>query len=85
MATVDRYSTHGPCWTNESFLAAIGTAPNGAIFFHPFGLRFAPMSVCVDASGELMGRGTWNRYPAIRNYDGFSELASFVRVQSRGT
>ena len=55
-----------------------GQQPNGAVFFHPLGLRYAPMSVWINASGDLMGRGAWSSYPQIRKNEGFAELARFV-------
>ena len=104
MYFADQSAHAGLCWTEATFLAAIGNgadlahatrllelhaslcdsyfwfgaAPNGAIFLHPLGLRYAPMSLWINKSGDLMGRGTWNRYPAIRTHRGFAELASYL-------
>jgi hypothetical protein len=62
-----------------------GQQPNGAVFFHPLGLRYAPMSVWINASGDLMGRGAWSSYPQIRKDEGFAELASFVGQDHLGS
>jgi hypothetical protein len=62
----------------------LGQRPNGGIYLHPLGLRYSPMSLWIHASGELMGRGTWRRYPEIRGHHGFSELATFVGMDHDG-
>ncbi|MDO3634450.1 hypothetical protein [Mycolicibacterium arseniciresistens] len=61
-----------------------GQIPNGAIFFHPQGLRYSPMSVYIDTTGALSGKGTWRRYPQIREHEGFAEFARFVGLDHRG-
>ena len=61
----------------------LGQRPNGGIFFHSLGLPYAPLSLHLENS-RLMGRGTWRRYPAIRQHEGFNELAIFVGLDLRG-
>lgn len=55
-----------------------GNRPGGGIFFHPYGLRYAPLMLKIDRDGALFGSGTWNNYPGIRNHAGFAQLAEFV-------
>lgn len=61
-----------------------GQQPNGAVFFHPFGLRYSPASLWISNSGELMGRGAWSAYPGLKKDRGFAELASYVGLDHRG-
>ena len=61
-----------------------GQRPNGAIFLHPFGLRYSPASLFVNDSGELMGRGSWSAYRGLKYDNGFAELASYVGLDHRG-
>lgn len=61
-----------------------GSIPRGAVFPHPGGLRYAPMSLSIDEFGLLLGQGAWTRYPYIRNHEGFAELASFVGLDHHG-
>ncbi|MCV7191270.1 hypothetical protein [Mycolicibacterium brumae] len=55
-----------------------GQIPNGAIFFHLYGLDVAPLRVLVGADGGLLGKGTWTSYPKIRNDERFAELAGYL-------
>lgn len=61
-----------------------GQQPNGAIFLHPWGLRYAPMSLWIHTSGVVMGRGAWSSYPEIRKHAGFADLAQFVGLDHQG-
>jgi hypothetical protein len=71
--------------SNASSYYWFGQKPGGAVFPHPRGLRYAPMSLSVDESGVLSGQGAWKRYPGIRNDEGFAELAAFVGQDHEGT
>ena len=62
-----------------------GQRPGGAVFPHPRGLRFAPMSLSLDEHGVLLGQGAWKRYPLIRNDEGFADLAALVGQDHQGT
>ena len=62
-----------------------GQRPGGAVFPHPRGLRYAPMSLSLDEHGLLLGQGAWKRYPKIKNDEGFAELAAFVGQDHEGT
>lgn len=110
MARNDQYSSHGPSWTERSFLDALaysgdrsraerlfelrisdpecycwfGQTPRGAIFFHPFGMQYAPLSIGMGAGGELVVIGTWNRYPAIRKDERFADLADYLGQDHTG-
>ncbi|WP_377453839.1 PDDEXK family nuclease [Rhodococcoides fascians] len=64
------YGTHDDFW--------FGTPPRGAVFFHPFGYRYPPMSLWINKSGQLMASGSWTKYPHIATHDGFAELAAFL-------
>lgn len=65
-----------------------GNRPGGGIFFHPYGLRYAPIQLWINRSGVLMAYGNWNQYEAVRSHPGFAELAELSgqghRSSSRG-
>ncbi|MGW5287449.1 hypothetical protein [Rhodococcus pyridinivorans] len=66
----DRLGTHEDLW--------FGNRPYGGIFLHPYGLRYAPIQLWVNRSGQLMAYGNWWQYPRLRHHLGFAELARFV-------
>ena len=74
----DRLGTH----EDLSF----GNRPYGGIFMHPYGLRYAPIQLWINKSGQLMAYGNWWQYPGIRHHRGFAEIARFVGQdhQSKG-
>lgn len=72
--------THSDLW--------FGNQPGGGIFFHPYGLRYAPIQLWINKSGTLMAYGNWNQYEAVRFHPGFADLAKLTgqdhRSNSRG-
>ncbi|PXW31246.1 UNVERIFIED_CONTAM: hypothetical protein DES50_10512 [Williamsia faeni] len=55
-----------------------GTPPTGGIFFHHFGLRFAPFQLWLNVSGVVMVSGLWTNYTAVLHHPGFAELAGYL-------
>lgn len=55
-----------------------GLRPNGGVFFHPYGLRYAPFYLWINTTGTVMCSGLWTNYNAILHDSGFSELAQFL-------
>jgi hypothetical protein len=47
-------------------------------FFHPYGLRYAPIQLWINKSGQLMAYGNWYQYDKIKYHRGFAELAHLV-------
>ncbi|WP_230990338.1 hypothetical protein [Rhodococcus oxybenzonivorans] len=48
------------------------------VFFHPYGLRFAPIQLWSNRSGQLMAYGNWYQYDKREYHCGFAELAHLV-------
>jgi hypothetical protein len=55
-----------------------GRRPNGSIYFHPDGLRFAPCFVWVNAQGRAMVTGAWANYLTVAGHGGYAAMASFL-------
>jgi hypothetical protein len=53
-----------------------GAYPGGAIFLHPFGLRYAPISLAVNAHGRAVVYGLWNNWTVITGHEAFRHVAS---------
>jgi hypothetical protein len=63
----DRRGTKDDYW--------FGLRPTGGVFFHPYGLRYAPFYLWINNSGTVTCSGLWTNYNAILHHAGFSELA----------
>lgn len=72
-----RYGTHDDLW--------FGNRQGGGIFFHPYGLTYAPFQLRINKSGQLMVYGTWNQYDAVRHHPGFADLATLTGQDHRST
>ncbi|MGW4337527.1 hypothetical protein ACWEK5_32660 [Rhodococcus koreensis] len=73
----DRHGTHDDLW--------YGNKPGGGIFFHPYGLRYAPIQLWINKSGQLMAYGNWYQYDKIKYHPGFAELAHLVGQDHQST
>ncbi|ABG99262.1 hypothetical protein RHA1_ro08217 (plasmid) [Rhodococcus jostii RHA1] len=49
-----RRGTHDDLW--------YGNKPGGGIVFHPYGLRYAPIQLWINKTGQLMAYGNWYQY-----------------------
>jgi hypothetical protein len=66
----ERHGTHSLLW--------FGSRPGGGIFFHPYGVRYAPFQLWVNTAGHLMIYGNWSTYGAVAGHDAFASLASLL-------
>lgn len=71
----DVRGSHGEFW--------FGTPPRGAIFFHPYGYRYPPISLWINKLGSLMVSGSWTKYRHIDLHDGFADLGEFMGQDHR--
>jgi hypothetical protein len=62
--------THGTLW--------FGASPSGGVFFHPYGLRFAPFQLWINKAEKLMAFGNWKNYNSLAGHPGFAELAELL-------
>lgn len=61
-----------------------GTRPGGGLFLHPYGLRYAPLQLWVNAKGRLMIFGNWKNWPTIAGHVGFADLARLLGQDHQG-
>ncbi|WP_257226512.1 hypothetical protein [Rhodococcus opacus] len=73
----DRRGTHDDLW--------YGNKPGGGVFFHPYELRYAPIQLWINKSGQLMAYGIWYQYDEIKYHRGFAELAHLVGQDHQST
>lgn len=71
-----RLGSHDDLW--------FGNYGQGGVFFHVYGLRFAPIQLWVNKVGQLMAYGNWRQYTAVCAHSGFAELARFVDHDHEG-
>lgn len=62
-----------------------GNRPGGGIFLYPYGLRYAPIQLWINKTGQLMAYGTWNQYEVVRQHPGFAELAGLIGQDHHST
>lgn len=71
----ERLGTHEELW--------FGTRPRGGIYFHPYGLRYAPIALSATVSGQLRVWGLWNQYTQVQSHPGFADLAALAGLDHR--
>lgn len=59
--------------------------PGGGVFFHPYGLRYAPIQLWINKAGQLMAYGNRYQYDKIKYHPGFAELAHHVGQDHHST
>ena len=69
----------------DSPLVWYGTRPYGGVFLHPYGLRYAPIQLRVNAAGRLMLAGNWKNWMVIAGHEGFAELAKLFDQDHLGS
>jgi hypothetical protein len=60
-----------------------GTRPDGGVYLHPYGLKYAPIQLWVNRAGRLMLYGTWKIWGVIAGHDGFAGLARLLGQDHR--
>lgn len=68
--SLERRGDHQVVW--------FGTYPNGGVFLHPYGLRYAPIQLWVNKAGRLMLYGNWSSWAAVAGHEGFARLARLL-------
>jgi hypothetical protein len=71
----DRRGNHTLVW--------YGNRPDGGIYLHPYGLRYAPIQLWVNKSGRLMLYGNWKIWGTIAGHEGFAGLATLFGQDHR--
>jgi hypothetical protein len=61
-----------------------GSKPGGGVFFHPYGLRYAPLQLWVNRAGDLMLYGNWRQYSAVTEHPAFAPLAGVLGQDHQG-
>ncbi len=74
--TLERRGNHEVIW--------YGAYPNGGVYLHPYGLRYAPIQLWVNKAGRLMLYGNWNSWDAVAGHEGFAGLARLLGQDHRG-
>lgn len=62
----------------------MGTSPGGGVFFHPFGLRYAPFQLWRRKDGQLMIYGNWRNYQGHTGLVGYARLAALLGQDYQG-
>ena len=55
-----------------------GARPNGSIYLHPDGLRYAPFMLWINSKGRAMVTGAWINYLVVSGHDGFRHVATLL-------
>jgi hypothetical protein len=71
----ERRSDHPLVW--------YGTRPDGGVYLHPYGMRFAPIQLWVNRAGRLMLYGNWKIWGVIAGHEGFAGLARLLGQDHR--
>lgn len=66
-------------------LVSYGVKPGGAVYLHPYGLRYSPFQLWVNSRGDLVVFGNWGHYAVKANHHGFAPLAEVLGQDHTGS